>query len=42
MLVQKYPSIDSLFRTCWYVTMCARVDTGEEKQDKGERKYYYI
>ena len=39
MLVQQYRSIDLPFHICWYMTMCARVDTGKEKQDKGIGKH---
>ena len=39
MLVQQYPHIGSSSRICWRVTMCARVDTGKENQDKDKGKH---
>ena len=36
MLVQHYNIVDSSSRICWQVTMCARVDTGKEKQDRAK------
>ena len=39
MLVQHYPIIGSSSRICWQVTMCARVDTDKENQDKGKGKH---
>ena len=39
MLFQDYPIIGSSSRICWQVTMCARVDTGKENQDKGKGKH---
>ena len=39
MLVQLHTIIGSSSRICWQVTMCARVDTGKENQDKSNRKH---
>ena len=39
MLVQHYPIIGSSSRICWQVTMCARVDTDKENQDKNKGKH---
>ena len=39
MLAQHYPIIGSSSRICWQVTMCARLDTGKENQDKGKGKH---
>ena len=39
MPVQHYTIIGSFSRICWQVTMCARVDTGNENQDKGKGKH---
>ena len=42
MLGQHYPIIGSSSRICWQVTMCARVETGKEKQDKDRGNHITI